>query len=660
MLALAQSMLFLNKTSQNSSKYESTAFERIIVKRIMKNENYSLEELGNFFKLGLKNQELENYSDAEKYYQCILKQIPSHTDTLHYLGLVKHKQGDNQNAIELINKAVSADKNNIEMIFNLAAIYEDNHQLQIACDTYQKVLLLQANHPLAHYHLGHIYKLLGNAKLHAQYTKKAYELSPRSTQIANAYATILMNQLDIGEAHTVLKNALDIEPNNESLLSNLGYCLYLIGDFPYAQRCFQKIPSYSQEHPNRADSKLLHLNYNIELSSEKLFREHVERGKAFQRFPITIPEKFGEKNQNRKLRIGYVSADFNFHSVAYFFEPIIQHHDITKFTIYCYNNNRDRVDSITEKIRNLCHQWKDIYDKNDKEVIQTIVDDQIDILVDLSGYTAGNRLGVFANRAAPIQITYLGYPNTTGLSNVDYRISDLYTDPIGKTDQFYSEKLLRLKNTFLCYAPRPTCPSVSPPPMRKNSFVTFGSFNNMAKINDEVVKLWSKLLTVIPNSKLLLKSKALVDNSVKVFTFSRFEKHGITKEQLILQGYAKDFRSHITSYSHMDISLDPFPYNGTATSFESLWMGVPVIALLGETHRSRVTAAILKKIGLEQLIANNYEEYIDIAKSLALDKNLISHLRSTMRNKITQCGFIDGKRFTQELEALYTKAWNDH
>ncbi|MDH5258130.1 MAG: glycosyltransferase, partial [Gammaproteobacteria bacterium] len=410
---------------------------------------------------------------------------------------------------------------------------------------------------------------------------------------------------------------------------------------------------------------LFYLNYDSRLSARDISVKHIKRAQLFPTlfrplFPTDSisAELSNIKSTNRKRRIAYVSSDFRFHSVAFFFLPVLQNHDSDNFEVYCYSSS-NKADDITDEFKKYSQHWRDIVDLNDEEVIQLAINDKIDILVDLSGYSAGSRLGVFANRVAPLQISYLGYPNTTGLTTVDYRVTDYYTDPVGLTEHLNTEKLARLDDVFLCFSPQSSCPTVSESPFEKNGFITFGSFNNMAKINDDVIKIWSELLLNFSNSKLLLKSKALADPDVQQFILSRFKNYGISNDRILLKNYANDFVSHVCAYSDMDIALDTFPYNGTTTTCEALWMGVPVITLLGNSHISRVSASILHKLELDDFITHSNEDYINIACKLATDKHVLPNLRSTMRERIQNSGFINGVEFTKNLENLYQKIWQE-
>lgn len=631
----------------------------------MNKGKYSKRELSDLFKHALKQQESGNFPAADKSYNKILSQIPNHADSLHYLGLSKYQQGKSNEAIMLINSAISYNPNDIEMQLNMALILSEIRQFRIARDIYIKIVTAAPNLSIVHNNLSQIYNKLGEESSYVYHCNKAYELDPDNPIIMNAYANLLMLQFKFVDAIEVLKSTLEKDPESKIIVSNLISNLFNIGDFENARLYTEKMENQRSNNAQSANQNLFYSNYDSRLGSRDISLKHIKRAQLFPtlfcpRFPTDniSSELNNMKSSNRKRRIAYVSADFRFHSVAFFILPILRNHKSENFEVYCYSNS-NKNDDYTNEFKKLSQHWRDIADLNDDEVVQLTINDKIDILIDLSGYSAGSRLGVFANRVAPLQISYLGYPNTTGLTTVDYRITDYYTDPVGLTEHLSTEKLARLDDVFLCFSPQSGSPPVSKPPFEKNGFITFGSFNNMAKINDDVIKIWSELLLNFTNSKLLLKSKALADPDVQQFILSRFKKYGISNERILLKSYANDFVSHVSAYSDMDIALDTFPYNGTTTTCEALWMGVPVITLLGNSHISRVSASILHKLELDDFIAHSNEDYINIACKLATDKHVLPNLRSTMRERMQNSGFISGIEFTKNLEKLYQKIWQE-
>jgi predicted O-linked N-acetylglucosamine transferase (SPINDLY family) len=318
-----------------------------------------------------------------------------------------------------------------------------------------------------------------------------------------------------------------------------------------------------------------------------------------------------------------------------------------------------RTDATTERLKSLACHWRDIDGNADEQVDDLIREDGIDILIDLAGHTARNRLLLFARKPAPVQITYLGYPGTTGLSTMDYRLSDEFADPSGMTEQFHTEELLRLPESFLCFAPPEENGAVEVLPARKKGYVTFGCFNVLGKINGPLVGWWCKILRGVAESTLMLKTGGLLDNSVAQRILGMFQAGGIGRERVDLRGWSKSREEHLGFYGQIDIALDTFPYHGTTITCEALWMGVPVITLAGRTHVSRVGVSLLNNAGLKKWIAQTPEEYVALAIEKAGNLAGLSRTRSGLRKKMSGSALTDGKKFAGQVEAVYRKVWQD-
>jgi len=294
----------------------------------------------------------------------------------------------------------------------------------------------------------------------------------------------------------------------------------------------------------------------------------------------------------------------------------------------------------------------------DDDVVTAIRQDGIDILVDLAGHTSFNRLLVFARKAAPVQVTWLGYPNTTGLKTMDYRLTDAIADPPGEADRLHTEKLVRLEHGFLCYQADDTRLEVAEPPCTRRGHVTFGTFNTIKKISAEVVVSWAAILKCVPGSQLALKGDGLNDASTKAGLLESFKKQGITEDRLRLIDWAGTREEHLKLYSEIDIALDPFPYNGTTTTCEALWMGVPVICLRGDRHAGRVGASIMHHAGFGEFVADSREEYTALASRLAEDPSRRAKLRNTLRDRLRESPLMNVQQFTETLESAYRAMWH--
>jgi predicted O-linked N-acetylglucosamine transferase (SPINDLY family) len=352
--------------------------------------------------------------------------------------------------------------------------------------------------------------------------------------------------------------------------------------------------------------------------------------------------------------VGYLSADFRQHSVAWFFESILENHDQQRFHVSCYHNTKV-CDAVTERLMGRADAWVECATMTDSMLADRIRADEIDILVDLSGHTAGHRLSVLAMRPAPIQMTYLGYPTTTGLAAIDYRITDVAIDPLNEPNM-NAEKPLRCTHSMFCYRPD-IAPALQEAPVEATGVITFGSFNNGVKLSDKALALWAQVLSATPNSQLFVKTQGFSHESVRDQMRARFRAAGIEDERVRFSAWRSDKASHLELYREVDIALDTFPYNGATTTCEALWMGVPVISLKGATHVSRMGASILSAAGLAHWIATDAEQFVSIATALAADRASIAGFRRSARARLLTSPLMDAKQFTVDFENLLAQSW---
>jgi protein O-GlcNAc transferase len=393
------------------------------------------------------------------------------------------------------------------------------------------------------------------------------------------------------------------------------------------------------------------LNYFTDLSNEDSLIKHKKWERDYWKHNSGKAFVHKKRHSNKKLKVGYVSGDFRTHSVAYFFEPLLKAHNRSNLEIFCYYNHSQN-DETNKRLQSLSDHWYNIEALNDEDAAKKIKQDGIDILIDLSGHSAYNRLGVFARKPAPIQATWLGYPNSTGVSTIDYRITDAITDPELKGKKHCSEKIIRLDQCFLCYQ-GPEFPESKKPPSLSNGYITFGSFNNLSKINKTVIEAWANILKGVPESKLVLKSQQFKFPEVREILSKSFALKGINGNRIELKSHTATTEDHLNLYKEIDIALDTFPYNGTTTTCEALWMGVPVITLLGDRHISRVSASILTHAGLENLIADDKDNYIDLAISLAESSSQLIELRAGLRNQLKESQLTNSKLFAMSIERAF-------
>ncbi|MDH5512213.1 MAG: hypothetical protein OEY27_03280, partial [Gammaproteobacteria bacterium] len=427
------------------------------------------------------------------------------------------------------------------------------------------------------------------------------------------------------------------------------------GKMREANKHYRQALALNPAMPGVHSDMLLALNYDPPDPNE-VFSEHMEWSR---RHAYTGPAAYQHKQSRdpeRTMRIGYLSPDLYHHAVTFFFEPLISKCDRSRFETVCYSA-RQKSDHVTTRLRSLSTLWREVFAMNDKQVADQIYADQIDILVDLTGHMGENRLPVFSRKPAPIQISWLGYPNTTGLSAIDYRLTDATADPPGLTDRYYTERLFRLPRGFLCYRPSETAPGVGPLPAATSDSVTFGSFNNLSKITPGTIELWSTILHGVSNSRLVLKNASFTDISTRQPYYQAFERFGIGRDRIDFRGLSLDLADHQSVYNEIDVALDPFPYNGATTTCESLWMGVPVITLAGKWHAGRVGASILTQAGLTELIGSSFEDYVRIAVELANDPARLSEWRRTLRARMEASPLCDEKAFARAVEEAYRTMW---
>jgi predicted O-linked N-acetylglucosamine transferase (SPINDLY family) len=469
----------------------------------------------------------------------------------------------------------------------------------------------------------------------------------------NAYA-----RLDrLTEAEKRYTQALLHHPSDLGCRGNLANVLAFQGRTDEAIEHYRRVLKSNPKQPGIHSNLLLCLHYNVSHGPDMIYREHLAWAATHTRGIATATAHNNAPRTDRVLRIGYVTPDLRGHSVAYFLEPILAHHDNTLFDIYCYVDTEVR-DAATERLWKKAGTVRDTSGLTDSEAAELIHEDRIDILVDLAGHTENNRLLVFAHRPAPVQMTYLGYPDTSGMKTIDYRITDQWADPPGTTEHWHSEKLLRLDQGFLCFLPPEESPPVSPLPAGKNGYLTFGSFNVQTKITPEMLAIWAQLLHKVPQSRIFVKNKQLTDKALQKRIAAELVQFGIEADRIELQGKTSK-EEHMASYAKIDIALDSFPYNGTTTTCDTLWMGIPVVSLAGHSHVSRVGVSLLTAVGLESLITDNEEKYISCAVTLAEDFPRLSRLRKQLRDTMRHSRLCDGASFTAGLESMYRSVWKD-
>jgi predicted O-linked N-acetylglucosamine transferase (SPINDLY family) len=603
-----------------------------------------------YYNLGNTFKEQSQFEQAVEAYQQAINLNPNIASMHLNLGNVLQERGQFAEAIACYQRALTLNPINANIYLNFGIALRRQGKFIDAIDWLQRALGFNKNLAEAHYNLGLVFKEQGQLKQAEACYQQVITLKPNYTSVHQQLATVFQQQGQLSQAIDYYQQALALTPDDLGIQQNLCSALIEQGNVEAALQKIKELQTQDQV------PILLLLNYFNDLTPAAIFAAHQRFNEKYAR-PLAqlIQPHLNTREPHRKLKIGYVSADFRTHSVAFFIEPILAHHNHQQFEIFCYYNERHE-DFITRRLQSYADHWFNCVNLSDANLTAKIKQDQIDILIDLSGHTSGNRLLVFARKPAPIQVTYLGYPTTTGSTSIDYRITDGYVDPpAGELPS--SETPIRMPNSYFCYQVYDLTPPVNPLPAVDKGYITFGSFNNYAKLNGKLFTFWAQILQAIADSKLLVKAKSLHDSNLQQDFQQQFTRLGIEPERLILVNYAPSTYSHLETYHQIDIGLDSYPYNGATTTCQTLWMGIPVITLVGERHASRMGLSILSAVGLTELIAYTPEEYVEISIKLANDLDYLQQLRARLRTQMQASPLMAGKDFTHHLEAAYRQMW---
>ena len=641
------------------------------------------------FQLGCSLQECKRYDESLEYLYKAHKKQPEHARTLCAIGMSLFRKYKYAEARDYVEKALSKEPQNDIFIFNYAFILKESGEKLKAKAAFEKALEINPNNIEALLGLGRLLTELGDFDSCRELFQKAIDIKP-DYYAPYASMGISYYKTSTTEALKWFNKALKINPNADDVYSLKGYALNILGNTEEAEKSLRKAIELRENHaeyhqnlgnvlmvqakipealehcqksielnPNSSlafSNLLLYMHYIPQSTKEDIWNLHKIYSKLFEPKDLELRPYLSEPRKNRKIRIGLVSSDFRKHSVAYFIEPLLNQKDTRNYEYYTYANVKV-PDIFSQRIANLSTKWQSILQLSDVQAAELIRNDQIDILIDLGGHTADNRLKLFCLKPAPIQVSWLGYPDTTGLNAIDYRIADEYTEPEG-AENFSSEKIIRLPGGFHCYSALADSPDVVPPPSTKNGYVTFGSFNNFAKCSNETIFLWSEIMKNVPNSKIILKALSLGDKYVQEYAYNTFKNFGIERERITMLARTSSLKEHFENYNNIDIALDTYPYNGTTTSCEAMWMGVPIVSFFGVNHASRVGLSLLSHIGLQQLAAGSPEEFVNKAVALANEEELRTELRSTMRQRLSNSPILNAEHFARKFEAAMSAIWN--
>ena len=514
----------------------------------------------------------------------------------------------------------------------------------------------------------------GNLEVALDYIAQAIQADPSGSahlvdMAANAHRMDLFSRaaLNAGialidanrweDAQAALLLATRIVPDWAPPYVNLAYLELSRGRAPAAIALYRKAIELDPAAPVPRSYLLFALNMTDEIGAEQNFLEHRRFGEWLAATKAGIVRDYSNaRDPERTLRVGYVSGDYRVHPVAQFLEPLLGDHDPSQVTFVCYSNTSKRDEQTAAFERLFAHHWRDICSLSDDEVVDVVLEDQIDILVDLSGHTGDSRLGVFARKPAPVQVAWLGYLNTTGLRSIDYRIVDWHTDPVGVSDARSVERLVRLPDSQWAYWPVIEMPLLPRKKVREAGRVVFGSQNQYAKISDGCIELWARILARLPDARVRVAGLPPAMRTKDVV--ERFERFGIGPDRVDAAPRVP-IKQYLEALNEIDIALDAMPYSGATTALDTLWMGVPVVALAGDRSISRSTYSILKTLGRDDLIARTPDEYVDLNVRLATDVEWRGELHRTLREQVRRSPLMDITRFAENLEAAYRTMWRE-
>lgn len=607
-----------------------------------------------YYRLGVALKTRGRLDEAAACFRALLDQWSDHVKAHYSLGNTLRAQGKLDEAAACYREAIRFNPKFARAYYALGNVFCAQGKTEAACAAFRDALRVCPDFPEAHNNLGNVLRERGRFDEALAHYRRAVSLAPHLAEAQNNLGLILQELGHIDEAIPCFERALRIKPDFAEAYNNRGNAYKDAGQIDWAVADYREAirlkPSFVEAHSNLVYT----LNYQPGASAASLLAEHQRWAAAHANSLPAARHPAGLRDPEHRLRVGYVSPDLRRHPVAFFVAPLLAHHDREQFHITCYSGV-GCGDAVTARLRATADAWRDIAGRSDAETADLIRRDEIDILVDLAGHTRNNRLLVLARNPAPIQVTYLGYPNTTGLATVDYRLTDAIVDPPG-AEHGYTEKLVRLRNGFACYEPPADAPPVAPGPISRRGMATFGSLNDLAKINEEVIDLWCRVLAANPGTRLVVFRNTLAGSTRDRYR-QAFAARGVDPARVDLFNTRPGGADFLSVYRLIDVALDPFPWSGHTTTCEALWMGVPVITLLGARSAGRMSASLLTRVGLADLVAESPDAYVRLATELARDRGRLEALRRDLRGRMAASPLCDGRAFARIVEEAYRAMW---
>ncbi|MGB9093073.1 MAG: tetratricopeptide repeat protein, partial [Gallionella sp.] len=576
----------------------------------------------------------------------------------HYYntGLQFLNAGKPEDAATYFRNALAIEPNLAEAHFNLGNALKGLGQNEDAAASYRRAIEIRPDYADANCNLGVALQKLGKFRDAAAHYRRAIEAKP---DYVEAHYNLGNTWKDIGQLDKAVpsyREALEIKPDLVPAHNNLGLALQELGQLDDATASYRRALEIQPDFVDALDNLLLSLNYSASHSPA----HYLEQARQYGRI---VSAKVGARftswqcpEQPVRLRVGLVSGDMRKHSVGHFLEGLLAHIDRSRIELIAYPTHHVE-DELTARIRPNFSAWRPLFGDNDQSAASMIHADGVHILIDVSGHTEHNRLPVFAWKPAPVQITWLGLPTTTGVAEIDFVLGDPHAIPL-EFDDHFSESVWRLPDSYLCLTVPDSPATVAALPARSNGYVTFGSFNNLTKMTDAVVAVWARILKAVPDSRLLLKARQLNNPVAVEQTRQRFAACGISPDRLMLGGTFASRDEHLAAYSRVDIALDTFPYPGVTTSAEALWMGVPVLSLRGNRFLSRTAESIARNAGLSDWIAADEDEYVAKAAAFSSDLDMLAGLRAVLREQVLASPLFDAPRFARNFEDALWGMWH--
>jgi predicted O-linked N-acetylglucosamine transferase (SPINDLY family) len=593
---------------------------------------------------------------ADAILRQVLAAAPAHADALHLLGVIAHQQRNHTVAIELIGQAIQLQPDAARFHNNLGLALCAAGRFEEALRAHATAVRLEPKHPDLQYNYGNTLLAVDDTDAAIRAYQTALQIAPKWPVARNMLGVAYAQAGQTDDAIAAFERAIAEDPNYSDAYNNLGNAYKEQGSLDQAIAAYRKSLSINPADAEVRSNLINLLQFHPDITLADIQREQREWSRIHE-LPLkrSIAPHTNSREPHKRLRIGYVSADFRNHCQAFFMMPLLAHHDRGQFDIFCYSGVR-RPDAFTAQLRSLAGQWRDISNMPDEQAADLIRKDQIDILVDLTQHMAYNRLPLFARKPAPVQAAWLGYPGSTGLEAMDFRITDPYLDPPGTPNQaFYSERSIRLPDAFWCYDPLSDV-AVNELPALTRGHVTFGSLNNFCKVNPQVIGLWARVMQAIPGSRLLILTDP---GSHRARTLESFRQSGLVDTEARIDFVAKcDRREYLELCHRIDIILDTFPYNGHTTSLDALWMGVPVVSIAGTMPVGRAGLSLLSNLNLaDEFLASNEEQFVQIARRWSEDQERLRTLRRSLRARLKSSALMDAARFAKNMEAAYREMW---